>query len=124
MNIFQAIFNNSKVSSITVTHNGNTIISGDKTISDILTIENEKFEIPYGIELKIIINGNVGNVSTSNGNIKVEGNVTENVESTNGNITVHKGVDRNIKTTNGNVIVVSGDVKGNITTVNGDISIN
>lgn len=86
--------------------NGNLIIDGESVMQ---------------IQEKVVnvnIEGDVDEVSTTNGGVTVEGAVGS-VETTNGDIDIDGDVAKDVRTTNGNVIarVIHGSVK----TVNGNI---
>lgn len=72
--------------------------------------------------IKIIINGNVGQVETISGDIKVKGD-SKNIDTMSGNVTVNKNVNGDIDTMSGD-IRVKGSVKGSIDTMSGDVKIN
>jgi hypothetical protein len=108
--------NNIIVKNNKVIINGNDVTSDTKIIN--ITVEGNLEEISADYCEKIIINGNVGIVTTMSGNIECNKDILGNVRVTSGDI--------DCENIGGNVETVSGDVKcgnitGNVRTVSGDI---
>lgn len=89
--------------------NGKVTIGG-VDVSDLDSIEEK--------QINIVIDGNVGYLSTEDGDITVNGNVKD-VTTKNGNVTCGD-VDFDVETKNGNV--KCGSVTGSVTTKNGNIT--
>lgn len=100
-----------------VTINGVTITENQ----DELEIDGVKFKIEGANHLTVVINKDVKNVTTANGNIDVNGNVHGDVRTANGSI-ICGAVGGDVRTTMGNVDV-SGDVKGDVSTTMGSVKI-
>lgn len=67
-----------------------------------IVVEGNTQEISGNFE-KIVIKGDAGTVTSTNGDINVRGNVTQDVSTNNGDVTIKGHVHGNVKTLNGNI---------------------
>lgn len=94
--------------SLSIDGNGNVIINGET----VLNIESKN------IEVNIV--GDVGNLQTTSGDIKVEGTVKGSVKTVSGDVQVNVGVTGDVQTVSGDV--ESPQISGNVKTVSGNIN--
>lgn len=87
-----------------------------KTINISIIGNIEELDIDYSS--KINIEGDVGSVRTSNGNVEVRGNVLKDVKTSSGDVECCD-VNGSIETTSGDVRC--GKVTGSVKTISGDI---
>jgi len=92
-------------------------------INDKITVDGEVIDknIKHH-HVFITVTGDCHDLTTTNGNVDVKGNITNNVHTTNGDVTVHNNVNGNITTTTGDV-VCNGAVGGNVQTELGNIKL-
>lgn len=107
-------FSNRKYSNNVNSYNGSTIVING---NDVSYKSNGKSAIIKG-KVTIEIKGNVGNVSTTFGDISVDGSCAD-VESSSGDISIN-GDAKNVSTSSGD-INVEGSISGNAETVSGNV---
>jgi hypothetical protein len=112
--------NKSSCKNHSYTVNGNSInINNGK-----LVVDGEVVTGGLGqCHVQVTVEGDCKDVTTSNGDVDVMGDVTNNVKTTNGDIEVHKSVGGNVSTTNGDVDC-DGSVGGSVSTNMGNINHN
>jgi len=71
--------------------------------------------------IDVTVEGDCHDITTSNGDITVHGNIKNNVKTTNGDIAARNGIGGNVTTNNGDVDCV-GSINGNVSTNMGDIT--
>lgn len=72
------------------------------------------------VSAPVIVHGNAGDVSTTDGGVNIKGNVTGRVTTTDGSINVGGNVGGNVSAVDGSVRV-TGDIGGSVSTVDGNI---
>ena len=95
-------------SSLSIDGNGNVIINGES----VLTVESKDIEVS--------IVGDVENLQTTYGDVKVEGTVKGSVKTVSGDVQVKGGVTGDVQTVSGDV--KSPQISGNVKTVSGNIN--
>lgn len=101
-----------------VLHGARDIVIDDKGNMTINGNNTEKLSSPREIS-NIIVNGNVGSITSKFADVEVSGDVTGSIATTSGGVTC--------KNVGGNISTMSGDVDcdkvgGSISTMSGDIS--
>ncbi|WP_339033034.1 hypothetical protein [Fusobacterium animalis] len=102
----------------------NSSIEGNSisVINNKIFVDGKEIEIEEEREINIIVEGNLDKLEVDCCNsIKING-VTKDVEVTNGNMTISGDVKGNINNVNGNIIAKI--INGNCKTTNGDILCN
>lgn len=101
-----------------VTINGNDVTPDSKTIT--ISINGNINDLKVDRCVSIDVEGDVGSLKATSGNVNVTGDVTDSIQSTSGNIKCHD-VDGSIKTTSGKI--ECNNVYGNATSVHGKVNI-
>ena len=98
------------------TISGNSISIGSKLIVDGVVISDGIGQCM----VNVTVEGDCHDLTTTNGDVDVMGDVTNNVKTTNGDIEVHKSVGGSVTTSNSDVNC--GAISGNVSTQMGDIN--
>lgn len=112
-----------KGSNITIL-NGKVIVDG-KSVSVEgpkinITINGPVDTIDVDMCEKIVVTGDVNKVTTTSGNVQIQGHVKNDIKTTSGDVEVGSTVHGNIGTVSGSV--KCGEVAGNVKTVSGNIN--
>jgi DUF4097 and DUF4098 domain-containing protein YvlB len=105
-----------------VTINGKTYHGTNVTVvNGVVTIDGKVQGGAIHGPISISVQGNVGSIETSAGDINVKGDCSGDIETSAGDIDVEGNCSGDIKTISGDVSV-TGSVGGKINTVSGDIN--
>ena len=103
--------------------NGKVIVDGkkinidDKIINIKIDADIDKLEVDYCE--KIEVNGNVGDIKTTSGDVKISKSVFDNVKTTSGDIKIGGDINGSVQTVSGDV--EAKDIYGSVKTISGDI---